>query len=80
MHLISVALDKIQAEFTKESIKTSDNSSNDESDWISDDKQAKRTGARKKKQNFNSILSQNTHKKDQLIQTIYTGSYNGIDV
>ncbi|CAH1707145.1 unnamed protein product [Chironomus riparius] len=58
------ALEKIRADFMKDAHKSSDHSSgseNDESNY--DDK----TGARKKK-------LQTIHKKDQLIQTIYTGS------
>lgn len=75
--MISVALDKIQADIHKDSMKTSDTSdSNDESEWI-DNKHAKKSGARKKKQR--SAESHESVRKDQVIQTIYSGK-SKIDV
>jgi effector-binding domain-containing protein len=65
-----VALEKIRTDFIKETQKSSDQShesSGDESDY------EKKSGARKKK--IHSVP-----KKDQLIQTIYTGSYDTPDI
>lgn len=62
-------MEKIRGEFAKDAQKTSDHSSesNDESHYEDDDE--RRLGAKKKR-----LLS--VPKRDQLIQTIYTGDEN----
>lgn len=61
-------MEKIRSEFAKETQKSSDHeSSNDESHYDEN-----RTGTKKKR-----LLS--VPKRDQLIQTIYTGEYDNPD-
>ncbi|CAO1335895.1 unnamed protein product [Diamesa serratosioi] len=70
MDLKKAALEKIRSDFNKDINKSSDHSSesNDESNHDDDTVDfSKRTGAKKKKLHL-------VHKKDQLIQTIYTGN------